>query len=108
MERKIDEILASQQRMINRIGKGAQNLISDQEIRISYSVLNYFGFESLEVPYACEVDVQCQSLLRLTAHNDCAPTVLISEVYTPENALQIMQQYTPELIDQYQTDLHIE
>ena len=72
--------------------------------QLFYTVLDYFGFESLEMPYAAEVDIRCQSLLQMMSTNDCAPLNLISEAYGPENALRIMRRRSPELIEQFKAD----
>ncbi len=72
--------------------------------QVFYSVLDYFGFDSLKMPYADEVDVQSQSLLRFKDNDDTLQPRLITEAYAPENALQIMKKHSPELIGRFNAD----
>jgi len=72
--------------------------------QLFYTVLDYFGFDSLNMPYAEEVDIHCQSLLRLMSEDDPSPSHVVSEAYCPENSLRIMRNHSPGLIDQYQAD----
>lgn len=69
--------------------------------QLFYTVLDYFGFETLNMPYAEEVDIHCQSLLRLTSEDECTANHVISEAYGPESSLRIMGNRAPGLIDQY-------
>jgi arylsulfatase A-like enzyme len=73
--------------------------------QVFYSVMDYFGSQSLSMPYAAEVDVRSQSLLRLANRADAAPGYLVSEAYAPENAIQIMRRNHPELIDKFNAGL---
>lgn len=73
--------------------------------QLFYTVLDYFGFQSVSMPYAKEVDIACQSLVRMKTYKDCRPGYLVSEAYAPENALRIMRNHNPDLIDQYQAEL---
>ena len=72
--------------------------------QLFYSVLDYFGFESASMPYAEAVDVGCQSLLRLKSRQGCLQPPVIAEAYAPENALRIMHNHAPGLIEQYQAE----
>jgi len=72
--------------------------------QLFYTVLDYFGYESLSMPYADEVDVRCQSLLQMTSRNECSPVNVISEAYGPENALRIMRRRSPGLIEHFKAD----
>ena len=72
--------------------------------QLFYTVLDYFGFDTLDMPYAEEVDIHCQSLLRLASKEESNSSYVISEAYTPENALTIMRKHAPALIDHFHTD----
>lgn len=72
--------------------------------QVFYSIFDYLGFESLSMPYAHEVDVRCQSLLNAARLRDCAEIPVITEAYSPENAIHIMREHHPALIDQYAAD----
>jgi arylsulfatase A-like enzyme len=73
--------------------------------QIFYTVMDYFGAQSLSMPYAAEVDVRSQSLLRMAGRSANAPGVLVSEAYAPENAIEIMRRNHPELIDDFNAGL---
>ncbi len=47
--------------------------------RVFYSVLDYFGFETLAMPYAEEVDVASQSLLGMVDKKDMGQACAIAE-----------------------------
>jgi uncharacterized sulfatase len=68
-----------------------------------YTIMDYYGFDTLRMPYAEEVDVRSKSLLRKPEH-DGIDSVVVSESYGPENAIEIMQRNFPELIDRFQAD----
>lgn len=68
-----------------------------------YTIMDYFGFDTLPTPYAEEVDVRSKSLLR-KPERDVNDSVVVSEAYGPENAIEIMQRNFPQLIDNYQAD----
>jgi len=72
--------------------------------QLFYTILDYFGFESLAMPYVEDMDIRCRSLLRMTTQDYCGPKQVISEAYSPENALTIMKEHAPELIDRYHAD----
>ena len=72
--------------------------------QLFYTVLDYFGYESLSMPYADEVDIRCQSLLQMMSRDECSPVNVISEAYGPENALRIMRRRSPELIERFKAD----
>ncbi|MEA3327171.1 MAG: sulfatase-like hydrolase/transferase [Chloroflexota bacterium] len=72
--------------------------------QLFYTVLDYFGFDTLDMPYAEEIDISCQSLLRLASQDECTARHVISEAYSPENSLRIMRNHSPALIDQYKAD----
>ena len=72
--------------------------------QLFYTVLDYFGFESVPMPYADAVDVGCQSLLQIKNFKGCPQSPLITEAYPPENALRIMRNHHPGLIEQYQAE----
>ena len=72
--------------------------------QLFYTILDYFGYDSISMPYADEVDVACQSLLRMSSRDECAPSHMITEAFGPENALRILQNNAPDLIAQYQVD----
>ena len=79
----------------------------DQRVSLTqvfYTVLDYFGVESLAMPYADEVDVRSKSLLRMKQDEDWSENFMISEAYAPENALRIMQRHAPSLIEQMNVD----
>lgn len=81
--------------------------VVDQRVSITqlfYSILDFFGFDTLSMPYAEEVDVRCRSLLQMTSREYCGPRHVISEAYAPENALSIMRNHLPGLIDQYRAE----
>ncbi len=69
--------------------------------QIFYTVMDYFGTQSLSMPYAPEVDVRSQSLLRMPDREIGTPCCNVSEAYAPENAIQIMRRNHPELIDKF-------
>lgn len=73
--------------------------------QIFYTILDYFGFESVSMPYADAVDVGCQSLLRFKTSQRCPQAPVIAEAYAPENALRIMRNHHPGLIEQYHAEL---
>jgi uncharacterized sulfatase len=73
--------------------------------QLFYTVLDYFGFESIRMPYASEVDINCHSLIGRMLKQDCAPSHLISEAYAPENAIKIMRNHAPDLISRYNAEL---
>ena len=79
-----------------------QNPISTTQV--FHTVLDYFGFESLSMPYAEEVDVRSQSLLRMVEKRDATPVHVVSEAYAPENAVDIMHKHTPELLERHHAD----
>ncbi len=83
-------------------GKHVKNWVSLTQL--FYTVLDYFGFDTLNMPYAEEVDIRCQSLLRSISKEDLTPSYIISEAYCPENSLRIMMNRSPGLIDQYHAD----
>ena len=72
--------------------------------QVFHSILDYFGIESIAMPYANEVDIGCHSLLRIRERDECPPAYAISEAYPPENALQIMRRRAPELIERFNAD----
>jgi len=73
--------------------------------QLFYTVLDYFGFESISMPYAEAVDVGCQSLLNIKGWEGCSQeTSVIAEAYAPENALRIMRNHMPGLIEQHQAE----
>jgi uncharacterized sulfatase len=72
--------------------------------QVFHTILDYYGFESIAMPYANEVDVGCQSLLRLRERDECNASFAVSEAYPPENAVQIMQRRAPELIERFHAD----
>lgn len=72
--------------------------------QLFYTTLDYFGFESISMPYAEAVDVGCKSLLRMRTAKNCPPTSVVAEAYAPENALRIMRNHNPGLIDQYHAE----
>lgn len=69
--------------------------------RVFYSVLDYFGFETLAMPYAEEVDVASQSLLGMFDKKEKDQACAIAEAYAPENAVQIVKKHHPELTEKY-------
>ena len=69
--------------------------------RVFYSVLDYFGFESLAMPYAEEVDVASQSLLGMENQKENPQACAIAEAYAPDNAVQIIRKHHPDMIDTY-------
>lgn len=73
--------------------------------QVFYTVMDYFGTQSLAMPYGAEVDVRSQSLLRLANRAEAAPGCLVSEAYAPENAVRIMRKHHPELIDKFNAGL---
>ena len=83
-------------------GKHVKNWVSLTQL--FYTVLDYYGFDTLNMPYAEEVDIRCQSLLRAISEDEFTPNHVISEAYCPENSLRIMMNRSPNLIDQYQAD----
>jgi uncharacterized sulfatase len=72
--------------------------------QVFYTVLDYFGFDSVSMPYAEEVDVKCQSLLRINNREECKPVHLVSEAYPAENALSTIKRHAPELMDRFHAD----
>jgi uncharacterized sulfatase len=81
--------------------------VVEQRVSITqlfYTIMDYFGFDTLSMPYAEEVDVRCRSLLQMTSQENCGPHHVISEAYAPENALSIMRNHIPGLIDQYHAE----
>lgn len=72
--------------------------------QVFHTVLDYFGFKSLQMPYAMEVDVHSQSLFRLLEKQDSTPSSIISEAYAPENAIEIMRKHTPDLLNRLHAD----
>jgi uncharacterized sulfatase len=80
----------------------------DQRVSITqvfHTVLDYFGFESIMMPYANEVDVSSQSLLRTKSQVNNLPKNVISEAFSPENAIKIMERHHPDLIDKYKANV---
>jgi arylsulfatase A-like enzyme len=73
--------------------------------RVFHTVLDFMGFESISMPYAQDVDVSCQSLLNSTDREGCSSKYLISEAYSPDNAIQIMQRHYPDLINKYHANI---
>jgi arylsulfatase A-like enzyme len=73
--------------------------------QLFYTVLDYFGFESIRMPYADEVDISCHSLIGRMLKQDCVPSHMISEAYAPENAVRIMRNHAPDLISRYNAEL---
>lgn len=79
-----------------------QNTVSTTQV--FHTVMDYFGFESMQMPYADEVDIRSQSLLRLIEKRDATPLNVISEAYAPENAIGIMEKHAPELLGRHHAD----
>jgi arylsulfatase A-like enzyme len=69
-----------------------------------YTILDYFGWETVKMPYADDVDVQSKSLLRAIDREGSFSTYHISEAYSPENAISIMRRHMPELIKKYHAE----
>lgn len=69
--------------------------------RVFYSVLDYFGYESLAMPYADEVDISSQSLLGMENQKENMQACAIAEAYAPENAVQIIKKHHPDMIDAF-------
>lgn len=67
--------------------------------QVFYSVLDYFGVDSLRMPYADDVDVKASSLLRIKENKEVPAKFMISEAYAPENAMRIINRHAPDLID---------
>ncbi len=72
--------------------------------QLFYTIFDYFGYESLAMPYAEDMDIRCHSLLRMTSNEYCGPRHVISEAYGPENALHILQDRAPTLIEKHKAD----
>jgi len=72
--------------------------------QVFYTVMEYFGFETLSMPYSDEVDIRCQSLFRALEREDYAPAHVVAEAYGPENALKIMRKNFPGMIEKYRAD----
>jgi arylsulfatase A-like enzyme len=72
--------------------------------QVFYTVLDYFGFDSIAMPYADEVDVRYKSLLKLMGRDECTQTYVFSEAYAPENALTIINKHAPELMGRFHAD----
>ena len=85
------------------MAKSVKNWVSITQL--FYTVLDYFGFDTLDMPYAEEVDVHSQSLLKLTTQDEYVKNHVISEAYSPESSITIIRNHSPELIDQYHADL---
>ncbi len=83
--------------------KQVENRVSITQV--FYTVMDFFGSQSLAMPYAAEVDVRSQSLLRLANRAEPAQGYLVSEAYAPENAIRIMRKHHPELIDRFDVGL---
>ncbi len=72
--------------------------------QIFYSVLDYYGFDTVAMPYADEVDIHSQSLLRLRDQEECKQIPLVSEAVPPENALSIINKHKPDLMKSFHAD----
>jgi len=72
--------------------------------QVFYTVMDYFGFDSVSMPYADEVDVSCKSLLRLGGRGECISMPVVAEAVAPENALRIINKHAPELMDRFHAD----
>jgi uncharacterized sulfatase len=93
--------------MFMRIPEMGKGISVDKRVSITqlfYTLLDYFGFESLTMPYVEDMDIRCRSLLRMSSQNYCGPKHVISEAYGPENAIKILEDHFPELINQYHAD----
>lgn len=85
----------------------SQSMRIPQRVSITqlfHTVLDYYGFESASMPYADAVDVGCQSLLRFKNRKGCSQNPVIAEAYAPENAIRIMRNNKPGLIEQHHAD----
>jgi arylsulfatase A-like enzyme len=72
--------------------------------QVFYSVLDYFGVDSLAMPYADDVDVRTNSLLHVKDNDEVPSNFLVSEAYAPENALRIINRHAPDLIERLNID----
>jgi len=72
--------------------------------QLFYTILDFFGFDSLAMPYADEIDVGSKSFLRMKWMEDASPSYIISEAYAPENALKIMNSHAKELISRHHAE----
>ena len=90
-----------------RIPENEKGIRIEKRVSITqlfYTLLDYFGFESVSMPYVEDMDIKCRSLLRMTTQDYCGPKQVISEAYGPENALHILNEHAPELIKRYHAD----
>jgi uncharacterized sulfatase len=72
--------------------------------QLFHTVLDYYGMESVSMPYADDVDVGCMSLLQMPNRESCPTKKFIAEAYSPENALEIMRHRAPGLIEKSHAD----
>ena len=77
-------------------GKRIENRVSITQV--FYTILDYFGFKTLSMPYADEIDVGSKSLLKMKAIGRSSAPTVISEAHAPENAIKIMNNHAKELI----------
>lgn len=90
-----------------RVPEGHSERRIDNRVSITqlfYTVLDYFGFESIAMPYADEVDVGSKSLLNKKWKEDASSSYVISEAYAPENAIKIMKNHAEELIGRHHAE----
>ena len=83
-------------------GKRVPNRVSITQL--FYTILDYFGFETVAMPYAEEIDVRQQSLLKAKNKTLNNPVNVIAEGFAPENALKIMRRHVPSAIHKYAAD----
>lgn len=89
---------------VPEMGRGEQVEKRVSITQLFYTIMDYFGFESLAMPYAADMDIRSRSLLRMTSRDYFGPRQVISEAYAPENAIHILQEHAPELINRYHAD----
>ena len=90
-----------------RLPEMDQGRLVDKRVSLTqvfYSVMDYYGVESLAMPYADDVDVHSKSLLGMRDHEELSSNIVISEAYAPENAVQIMLRHAPELLEELNVD----
>lgn len=83
-------------------GKRIENRVSITQV--FYTILDYFGFKTLSMPYADEIDVGSKSLLKMKAIGRSSAPTVISEAHAPENAIKIMNNHAKELISKHHAD----
>ena len=84
--------------------------VAERELKTGYPLrkflhdTDYFGFKTLSMPYADEIDVGSKKFAEDEGNRKILGTTVISEAHAPENAIKIMNNHAKELISKHHAD----